>query len=137
MNWKTEIWFNTCRNGSNHMPDAVANCRDSGAQLPEFKWWLYHVLPGFGRLLSKLSGPNCCLSNELLVLGESAFLGHHICTRRELFKGHVWRVGPAVGKTVWRLGSLKGCSRRSEGKRLNKTGSHEPGLASSQCISHY
>lgn len=141
MNWKTKVQFNTCRNDSIHMLDVVTNCRTRGLSCLNSNYGSTTFYQGLAIYHLRSSGPNCCLSSELLVLGKSAFLGQHICTRRELFKGHLWRVDPAVGKTGWEretlLGSLKGCSRGSEGKRLHKTGWSEWGLASSQCISYY
>lgn len=92
MNWKTKIQFNTCRNDSNHMLDTVTNCRTRGLSSLNSNYGSTTFYQGLAIYHLRSFGPNCCLSNELLVLGKSAFLGQHICTKRELFKGHLWRV---------------------------------------------
>lgn len=58
------------------MPDTVTKCRDSCALLPVFR----SPLPHSTRVWSVIyhcssSSPKCGLSNELLVLGRSAFFG--------------------------------------------------------------
>lgn len=97
----------------------MLNCLDSDHNLTTF----YRGLAIY-RLSSP--GPNCCLSNELLVAGEDAFLGQHICTRAE-GRPQQWERWAkeremSLSKTgegpSW--GSLTGHTRRSEGRRVHE-----------------
>lgn len=93
----TEIQFNTCRKAATicqtqwlNAETLVLYCLDSDH--------LYHFYQGSVIYHCSSSSTKCGLSNELLVLGRSAFLDQDSYMKVGLIRNYLWRVASSSGK---------------------------------------